>query len=115
MPTNKKSRSLEEIEAEILRLQEEARAIREAEIAEVVDNVKRAIAQYGLTAEDLGLTLRQAAGKGKKKAVAGRKMPAAVKYRDEAGNSWSGRGKRPAWFREALAAGKSADQFLVGA
>lgn len=31
----------------------------------------------------------------------------AVKYRDESGNAWSGRGPQPKWFKEALAAGTS--------
>lgn len=36
-----------------------------------------------------------------------------IKYRDEAGNSWTGRGKRPQWYLAALASGKTAEQLLV--
>lgn len=32
-----------------------------------------------------------------------------IKYRDNAGNAWSGRGPRPRWLTDALAAGKSLD------
>jgi DNA-binding protein H-NS len=116
MATTKKTRTLDEIEAEIHRLQEEAKAIRAAEIAEVVGKMKQAIVHYGLTAQDLGLAPRRASSKVKAKAPASSGKPvAAVKYRDEAGNSWSGRGKRPTWFREALAAGKTPEQLLASA
>jgi len=30
-------------------------------------------------------------------------------FADEAGNTWSGRGPRPRWFKDALGAGKSPD------
>lgn len=114
MATTKKTRSLDEIEAEIHRLQEEAKAIRQAEIADVVSKMKVAIAHYGLTAQDLGLTGGR--GKPRAKPAATRSKPApAVKYSDEAGHTWSGRGKRPTWFREALAAGKTPEQLLAKA
>ena len=35
------------------------------------------------------------------------------KYRSEDGRTWTGRGKRPAWFVEALQAGKTEDEMLV--
>ena len=36
-----------------------------------------------------------------------------IKYRDEAGNAWTGRGKRPQWYLNALASGKTAEQLLA--
>ncbi len=45
-----------------------------------------------------------------KKAVS-RKVP--VRYRDSAGNTWTGRGKRPGWLTQALANGKSMEDFLI--
>jgi len=36
-----------------------------------------------------------------------------VRYRDSAGNTWTGRGKRPGWLTQALAAGKSVEDFLI--
>ena len=39
--------------------------------------------------------------------------PSAVKYRDDAGNTWVGRGKRPDWFKAGLAAGKRPEDFEV--
>ncbi|KDP84680.1 hypothetical protein CF70_017835 [Cupriavidus sp. SK-3] len=37
----------------------------------------------------------------------------AVRYRDSAGNTWTGRGKRPGWLAQALADGKTLDAFLT--
>ena len=68
-----------------------------------------------MTAADLGLS----------GSAAGRKRPARksprrtgragskVKYRDEAGNVWGGRGPRPQWLRNALASGKKLEDFAV--
>jgi DNA-binding protein H-NS len=38
---------------------------------------------------------------------------AAVKYRDEEGNTWSGRGKHPGWLTEKLDAGHTLEEFLI--
>ena len=37
----------------------------------------------------------------------------AIKYRDDDGNTWSGRGKHPAWLKEKLEAGHQLEEFLV--
>lgn len=95
-------------------LRRQAEEMKREEIPGVVARMKEAIAYYGLTARDLGLADGRsaksadgvkppsAAGKGGKKAG---KKPSVVKYRDTAGNSWSGFGPKPKWFKEALAAG----------
>jgi DNA-binding protein H-NS len=36
-----------------------------------------------------------------------------IRFRDDAGNGWVGRGKRPNWFRAALAAGKTPEDLAV--
>jgi H-NS histone C-terminal domain len=36
-----------------------------------------------------------------------------VKYRDGAGNGWSGRGAHPVWLREKLKAGAKLEDFSV--
>lgn len=40
-----------------------------------------------------------------------RKIP--VKYRDSAGNTWTGRGSQPRWLREAIEAGSKLESFSV--
>lgn len=36
-----------------------------------------------------------------------KRRPSSVIYRDDAGNSWTGRGPQPRWLKDALASGKS--------
>jgi DNA-binding protein H-NS len=121
------ARTLSEIQSEINRLKKEADKIRSAEVKEVVSRIRKAITHYGLTTQDLFgkvAAAAGAAGKGAgrkrgaaKKAKAGSaataKGPAVVRYRDENGNSWVGRGKRPQWLRDALAAGRKLEEFAA--
>ncbi|MCC9598391.1 MULTISPECIES: H-NS family nucleoid-associated regulatory protein [unclassified Rubrivivax] len=90
-----------EIQAQIEKLQAEAEALRKKEIADVVAGIKAQIAEYGLTAADLGLA---------PKASRSRKPAGKALYADGQGNTWVGRGKRPEWIRAALAAGKTLDE-----
>lgn len=100
-------------------LQAEAEKLRRQEVQGVIQRIREAIAAYGLSAADLGFGGRgrraNAAAAPKARAPRkGRKGRAAkVKFRDEAGNTWGGRGPRPRWLREALAAGKSLSDFAV--
>jgi DNA-binding protein H-NS len=50
-----------------------------------------------------------------KKAVKSKFKPGkeTVKYQDGTGNKWSGKGPRPKWFKEALAAGKTLEDLLA--
>ena len=50
-----------------------------------------------------------------KRAAKAKGAPVAAKYRNPANKdqTWSGRGKRPRWFHEALAAGKKEKDLLV--
>jgi DNA-binding protein H-NS len=41
------------------------------------------------------------------------KPASSVKYKDDAGNVWSGRGPKPGWLRSALESGKSLEDFLA--
>jgi DNA-binding protein H-NS len=129
---NSMARSLAEIQAEITKLKKEADKIRSVEVKEVVAKIRKAIAHYGLTPQELfgkgagasakadsGETQGTAARKGrvakagKGKAKPASKAPAVVRYKDEAGNTWVGRGKRPQWLRDALVAGKKLEDFAV--
>jgi len=98
------ARTIAQIEAQIAKLQKQKDARR----------IRKAIDYYGLTAEELGFApgTRGEAAAGNAARKTSRKV--AVKYRDGAGNEWSGRGRRPAWFIAALAAGRSIDELEVG-
>lgn len=110
-------KTYQQIQREIDALQKLANQAKAKEVADVVARIKEAIAVYGLTAADLGLSASR--GSAAKKAPVGAKRrgrPASLgkpKYRDEAGNVWGGRGPRPAWLRVALAAGKALEDFAV--
>lgn len=49
----------------------------------------------------------------KKTASKGAKKPGPAKYKDRAGNSWSGRGPQPNWLKQALASGKTLEDLRV--
>ena len=114
------AKSLSKIMGQIEKLQKEAAAIQSTVIA----RLKREIAQHGLTAEHLfGSSDSTFVGNGRKaaaktvRASAAKKASAekATKFADNNGNAWHGVGKRPQWIHEALAAGRSLNEFLVGA
>ena len=105
-----------QIQKEIEKLQQQAESLRSREVEGVISRIREAIDQYGLTAADLfgKAAAPRAARKGRKApAQARRGKSAAVKYRDEAGNTWGGRGPRPRWFSAALAAGRTPEELLA--
>lgn len=108
--------SLESIEAEISRLKAQADQLRERERVEVIERICHAISVYHITGAELGFRNGGSATKkaGKKRVTStGKKPTRAAKYKDTSGNTWSGMGKRPNWFKEALAAGVSPEKLLV--
>lgn len=112
------AKTFQQIQKQIESLTREAHDLRKKEIADVVARIKEAIAVYGLTAQDLGLAGTRGRPP-KVKAVAAptpkakKTRTVKVKYRDNAGNTWTGRGSRPRWLRDALAGGKSIESYLV--
>ena len=98
-------------------LQADAEKARRKEVEGVIGRIRTAIDAYKLTAEDLGFgTKAKGARKAAPKKRAGRKAAktvAVVKFRNEAGGTWVGRGKRPQWLRDALNAGKTLADFAV--
>jgi len=96
----------------IAQLRRQAEELRSHERAGVIEEIRKKIAEYGLTAADLKLSTRA----GGKRAVSAPapKASASVKYRSPTGETWSGgRGRKPRWVAEALAAGKSLSDFEV--
>lgn len=96
-----------EIVQKIEALQKEADALKAQEMAEVIKDIREKIAQFALKPEDL---FKPAA---RKSAKAGARVP--VRYRDNEGNAWTGRGKRPIWLVKKVAAGAKVEDFLVAA
>lgn len=111
-------KSLAQIQKQIAALEAQASAVRKKEVGGVIARIKEAIAHYGLTAADLGLSGR--APKATKPAKPGRKpgrkksaKTGVIKYRDDAGNTWTGHGRRPQWFVAAVASGKKPEELLA--
>jgi len=115
------SKTYAQVMKQIDHLKAEAERLRKQEINGVVDRIREAIQFYNLSAADLGLGRGNAkagakagAAKGTKRIVRRRgAAKVAAKYRDENGNTWAGRGKRPIWLHKALAAGRTLEEFAV--
>ena len=94
---------------QIAQLRKQAEELRNQERAGVIEELRKKIAEYGLTAGDLKLGSR-----GGKRIVGAAPVKAAAKYRSPTGETWSGgRGRKPRWISEALAAGKSLTDFEI--
>jgi DNA-binding protein H-NS len=115
------AKTYEQLQHQIAALQAEAEKLRRKELGEVIGRIREAITFYGITAEDLGLAGKTAA-KGKvgarakparKAGKAAKVAKAAVLYRNENGQTWGGRGKRPQWLRDALTGGRTLEEFRV--
>jgi len=92
--------SYKQLTAQLEKLHKEVAAAREKEIAQAIADIRQKIAEYDLTAEELGFA---------KAGPAARKGAVAAKYRNpKTGETWSGRGRSPAWL-----AGKNRDRFLI--
>ena len=64
-------------------------------------------------ARDAGKGIEKGTEKGTEKGKAKIPQKVAAKYRDEAGNTWSGRGLQPRWLKAAIGAGKKIEDFAV--
>lgn len=81
------------------------------EKADAIGQIKQVMQDYGITVEDL--TAAPKRGRKAGTADAGERKPVAPKYRDEAGNTWTGRGKQPKWVADALAGGLTLEDLLI--
>jgi len=90
------------LDAEIQRMQQEARA-------EAIAKVRDLMASYGLTMADIS-GQRQA----KRSGSLGASAKVAPKYRNAAtGETWSGRGLQPKWMKEAISKGAKLEDFTI--
>lgn len=101
------SLSLSELLAQRAALEQQILDVQRAERADAVAKVRALMAEYGLTAADLGsrspLPTRKTAG-----------TPVAPKYRHPAtGDTWSGRGLKPKWLKAAIDSGAALDDFKI--
>jgi DNA-binding protein H-NS len=96
-------------EEQIAQLRKQAEELRNHERASVIEELRKKIAEYGLTASDLKLSTR-----GGKRSASAAPAKAAARYRGPTGETWSGgRGRKPRWVSEVLAAGKSLSDYEI--
>lgn len=112
-PTPMKTMNTLKLKARIASLQKKlalAEKSKEPAIRKVVALMKK----LGVTPADLsGATGTTHKTGSRKLRSSGKRGPAPIKYKDDSGNRWSGRGKTPRWLAAAEKAGKKRENFLV--
>ena len=108
------TKSYAQLKSAIAKLEKEATALREAETAKVVAQIRESIATFGLTVEHLfgpgAKALKTVAGKAVGGGKATRKGAGIPKYRHpKTGKTWTGFGKAPGW----IASARNRDKFLI--
>ena len=104
--------NLSDLIAQRTALDEKIKTLTETRRAEAVEQVRALIHEHGLTQADLSVP-GKTAGKPAGKTKTGSTTKVAAKYRDPAGNSWSGRGLKPKWLQAAITAGQKIEDFAV--
>ncbi|MEA3122909.1 MAG: DNA-binding protein [Paraburkholderia sp.] len=94
-----------ELKVQIAKLQAQADEARRAEVSEVIEDIRRKVAEFNLSASDLGFAEAPRRGRPPK----AKKTPLPPKYRDpKSGATWGGRGRMPNWL-----VGKNLDRYLI--
>ncbi|NLP59634.1 H-NS family nucleoid-associated regulatory protein [Paraburkholderia sacchari] len=94
--------SYKQLTAQLEKLHKEVAAAREKEVEQAIADIKAKIAEYDITAEELGFSSQRPAS--------ARKKPLPARYKNpKTGETWSGRGRAPGW----LAGVKNRDRFLI--
>ena len=102
--------TLSDIRSQIEQLQRQEREIVANEKRAVIAQIRQQIAEYGISAADLGFQAGDGAARGRKP----RSTPAPVKYR-RGDETWSGgRGRKPQWVQEVLSAGEDMEKYRIG-
>jgi len=115
------TQSLEELKAEkakILASMMKLDAVIADKLAQdKVQNVNEVLAlveKYGLTKDDLFPPQTSSSTKQKSALTkSGSSTTLPVKYQDEKGNTWTGRGLNPKWLEKEIEAGKKKEDFLI--
>lgn len=107
------TKSLQDIKAQIAELQRQADELVQAQKTAVIEDMKVKIADFGITAAELGFVSTSSAGR--KKSSSGEAKPKApVAYKNEEGLTWSGgRGPKPKWVKEILDAGGDIEKYRI--
>ncbi|MEZ5653248.1 MAG: H-NS histone family protein [Burkholderiaceae bacterium] len=108
MASNELIKQKEELAAKLAALEKQIEDARQEERAEVIGKIQAMMAENGISVADLS---GRGGAKRKASSSAGRKLP--PKYRDAAGNTWTGRGIQPRWLQDHIAKGKKLEDFAI--
>lgn len=89
-----------ELQDQIAELESKAQEARANELDNAVRQIKTLMQEYGITVEDLDASTKKKGAKARK--------PSNVQFQDANGNTWSGRGRMPAWLK-----GKDKEKFRI--
>ena len=103
-------KSLSVIRAQIRALQKRAETI-EAKADKRITQLVSLISRHGLSLQDWKHAVSLSKGRKRTGPRKGKRVP--VKYSDDKGNKWTGRGRPPLWLVAAEKSGKKRDSFLV--
>ena len=103
-------KSLSAIRAQIRTLEKRAKTI-EAKAEKKITELVALINRHGLSIADWKNAVSMSKGRKRVGPRKGKRVP--VKYADDKGNKWTGRGRAPLWLVAAEKAGKKRDSFLV--
>ncbi len=95
-----------QLQKQISELEAQAARLKSSEIPGVIRQIRELVSTYEITAEQIFGEVAEPRAKSRP-ARAEKSMP----FADANGNTWVGRGKRPQWLRDALAAGHTLDEF----
>jgi DNA-binding protein H-NS len=100
------------VRAEIAKLEKQAEELRRQELRTIIAQVRQVVADYGLTAADIGLAGGRARSVARKAPARASRSAGVAKYRDpKSGQTWTGHGRPPAW----IVGAKDRDAFLIDA
>ena len=92
--------TFKELQDQIAKLKQDAEEVRSREIENTITKIKSLMNDYGITVQDIESSGRRKGGK--------TSSLANVQFKDDSGNTWSGRGRMPAWLK-----GKDKEKFRI--
>ena len=98
--------TIDEIQKQIDKLIRQKNELVSQEKEQVIEEMREKIRIYGITASELGFRKNA-------KTLTATTTTKTVKYKNEKGETWGGRGPKPQWVKDVEASGKSLDQYLV--
>lgn len=101
---------LEQLHQQIAELQNKAKELAEKKREPIIEEMKKKISLYGITAKELGLAEKVVVVSTPTESTT--KTPVAIKYRKE-DKTWTGRGRQPLWIVAHIEGGGKIEELLV--